>query len=85
LAEEVPVASVLGDKVKEITEPPAPKRTVITPGLGSVSDSIVHGNPLLENPWVWTGVGLGVIVVVVLFMLPSANRTKLPPKFVKRH
>jgi hypothetical protein len=34
---------------------------------------------------VWTGVGLGVIVVVVLFMLPSANRTKLPPKFVKRH
>ena len=85
LAEEVPVASVLGDKVKEITEPSAPKRLVITPGLGSVSDSIVHRNSLLENPWVWTGVGLGVIVVVVLFMLPSANRTKLPPKFVKRH
>jgi hypothetical protein len=85
LAEEVPVASVLGDKVKEITEPSAPKGLVITPGLGSVSDSIVHRNSLLENPWVWTGVGLGVIVVVVLFMLPSANRTKLPPKFVKRH
>ncbi|GDX10758.1 hypothetical protein LBMAG57_25300 [Verrucomicrobiota bacterium] len=75
LAEEVPVASVLGDKVKEITEPSAPKRLVITPGLGSVSDSIVHGNPLLKNPWVWTGVGLGVIVVVVLFMLPSNTST----------
>ena len=84
LADAVPVASVLGDKVKEISEPPAPKKLVITPGLGSVSDAIVNENPLLQNPWVWIGLVLGLIVAVVLFMLPSASRTKLPPKFVKR-
>ena len=83
-ADDVPVAAVLGDKVKEITEPPAPKKTVITPGLGSVSDSIVKENLLMQNPWVWVGIVAGLIVVVILFMLPSSNRTKLPPKFVKR-
>ena len=84
LAEPVPVAAVLGDKGKEVPEPPAPKRAVIAPGLGTVSDSIVNQNALLQNPWVWIGIVLGLIVVVVLFMLPSSNRTKLPPKFVKR-
>ena len=84
IEEAVPVATVLGDKGKEAQEPPSPKRATITPGLGSVSDSIVNENPFLQNPWVWIGIVIGLIVVVVLFMLPSANRTKLPPKFVKR-
>ena len=84
LADAVPVAAVIGAKGKETPEPPAPKKLVITPGLGSVSDSIVNENPLLQNPWVWIGIVLGVILVVVLFMLPSASRTKLPAKFVKR-
>ena len=84
LAEEVPVASVLGDKVKEITEPAPVKRTSITPGIGSVSNAIVTENPLLQNPWVWIGIVVGLIIVVILFMLPSSSRTKLPAKIVRR-
>lgn len=89
IEEAVPVAKVLVDKGlmdkgQEAPQPPAPKRAMIAPGLGSVSDSIVTENPLLQNPWVWVGIVLGVILVVVLFMLPSASRTKLPSKFAKR-
>lgn len=87
LPEDVPVAVVVADKGKQAEEPPAPapKKTALTPGLGSVSDAIVNENSLLQNPWVWIGIVAGLIVVVILFMLPSGNRTKLPAKFVKRH
>ncbi len=85
LPDAVPVAKVIGDKVPQTPEPPAPTRAALAPGLGSVSNSIVNENTLLQNPWVWIGIVVGLIVVVILFMLPTANRTKLPPKFVKRN
>lgn len=78
-ADEVPVATVLGDAVKEITERPAPKKNVVTPPFGSVSDVINRKNPFLQNPKVWIGLGIGLVVVLVLFMLPSSA-----PKKVRR-
>ena len=82
--EAVPVAAVLGSAVKEITETPAPRANIITPGLGSVSDAIVRENPLLKNPMVMIGIIVGLIVVVILFMLPSGNKPKLPAKVQRR-
>lgn len=84
IADEVPVAAVLGDKVKEITETPAPKRNIVTPGIGSVSDALVSENPLLKNYKVWMGILVGLIVVVILFMLPAGGKTKLTVKVPPR-
>jgi type IV secretory pathway VirB10-like protein len=78
-AEEVPVAAVLGDAVKEITETPAPRRNVVTPPFGTVSDLVTHENPLLQNYKVMIGIGIGAVFVVILFMLPSSG-----PKKVRR-
>ena len=83
-ADEPPVATVLGDTVKAVTEVPAPKRNSVTPGIGSVSDAMVTENPLLKNPKVWIGIVSGLIVVAILFMLPSANKPKLPVKIPPR-
>lgn len=77
--EQVPVAAVLGDAVKEVTESPAPKRNVVTPPFGTVSDVLARENPLLQNYKILIGIGIGVVVVVILFMLPSSG-----PKKVRR-
>ncbi len=78
-ADEVPVASVLGDSVKEVTEVPAPRKNIVTPPFGAVSDVIHTENPFFQNPKVWIGLGIGLVVVFVLFMLPSGG-----PKKVRR-
>ncbi len=79
-AEEVPVAAVLGDSVKEIKETPAPRKNAVTPPFGAVSDVVNRENPFLNNPKVWIGLGIGLVVVLILFMLPSSA-----PKKVRRH
>jgi hypothetical protein len=83
-ADEVPVAQVLGDSVKEVAESPTPKKGVVTPPFGTVSDVVNKENPLLQNPKLWIGLGAGVVVVLILFLLPSGSKTKLQPKTVKR-
>jgi len=75
--DEVPVAAVLGDSVKGVTETPAPKTKIITPGTGTVSDALVVENPILQNYKVWIGVVIGLMIVVVLFMLPSSTPKKI--------
>lgn len=76
-ADEIPVAAVLGDSVKEVTEPPAPRRNVVTPAFGTVSDVINTENPLLKNYKIWIGLGIGLVVVLILFMLPSSGAKKV--------
>ncbi|MEO6738841.1 MAG: hypothetical protein ABIP20_01220 [Chthoniobacteraceae bacterium] len=83
-ADEPPVAAVLGDTVQVVAEVPSSKRNSVTPGIGSVSEAIVTENPLLKNPKVWIGIVSGLIVVAILFMLPSANKPKLPVKIPPR-
>jgi flagellar biosynthesis GTPase FlhF len=78
-ADEVPVAAVLGNSVKEISEVPAPRRNVITPAFGTVSDVLGTENPFFHNRKVWIGIGVGLVVVLILFMLPSSS-----PKKVRR-
>lgn len=77
--EEVPVASVLGDSVTEITETAAPRRNVVTPPFGTVSDVLAGQNSIFQNYKLWIGVVIGLVVVVILFMLPSGA-----PKKVRR-
>ena len=79
-ADEVPVAAVLGDSVKEVTETRAPRKNAVTPPFGTVSDVMSTQNPFFENPKVWIGLGIGLVVVLILFMLPSGG-----PKKVRRH
>ena len=77
--DDVPVATILGDSVTEVTEAPAPRRNVVTPPFGSVSDVISTENPFFKNRKVWIGLGIGLFVVLILFMLPSGT-----PKKVRR-
>ena len=78
-ADDVPLATILGDSVTEVTEAPGPRRNLVTPPFGSVSDVISTGNPFFQNPKVWIGLGIGLFVVLILFMLPSGT-----PKKVRR-
>jgi hypothetical protein len=78
-ADEVPVAAVLRDAVKEVAETPAPRRNVVTPPFGTVSDVLVSKNSIFQDYKVWMGVIIGLLVVVLLFMLPSGA-----PKKVRR-
>lgn len=75
--DDVPVATVLGDAAKENTEAPGPRRNVITPPFGTVSDVLGGGNSIFQNYKVWIGVIIGFVVVVVLFMLPSGAPKKV--------
>ena len=77
--DEVPVATVLGDAANENTEAPGPRRNVITPAFGTVSDVLGSGTSIFQNYKVWIGVIIGFVVVVILFMLPSGA-----PKKVRR-
>ena len=78
-ADSMPVATILGDGVKETAEPPGPKARIVTPGIGTVSDAIITENPLLKNYKLMIGVIVGLLVVAILFMLPSGT-----PKKVRR-
>lgn len=77
--EEIPVAAVISDTVKEGSASPAPKRNVVTPPFGTVADVISTENPFFKNAKVWIGLGVGLLVVIILFMLPSSS-----PKKVRR-
>ena len=71
--DETPVAAVLGETVKEITQTPAPRMSITKPVFGTVSDVISTENPLLKNSRTWIGLGIGLAVVLILFMLPSGG------------
>ena len=82
--DEIPVAQVLGDSVKETSEAPTPKAGVAKPPFGTVSDSLGFENSLFQNHKVWIGLGAGFVVVLILFMLPSGSKPRLQPKTPKR-
>jgi hypothetical protein len=76
-SDTVPVATVLDEGAKDATAAPAPKRNVVTPPFGTVSDVITRENPFFQNKKVLIGLGIGLAVVLILFMLPSGASKKV--------
>ncbi len=83
-AGDVPVAQVESEPAKDGAEAPTPRRNVVTPPMGTVSDLMATENPLFQNKKLWIGLGAGVVVVLILFMLPSRTKTRLPAQIHRR-
>lgn len=76
---DVPLATVIEDGAPEAGAFSTPKRNIVTPPFGTVSDVLAGESSFFQNPKWWIGAGIGLAVVLILFMLPSST-----PKKVRR-